>query len=96
MKRNGFGFMIYEEMLGISDEYKHLAEKLNLDYLDLVLHVGEDFELVFTISEDNLKNLSIDYKVIGKVTDSDSIELTLENGLVVEIKNKGYEHYVSE
>lgn len=96
MKRNGFGFMIYEEMLGISDEYKHLAEKLNLDYLDLVLHVGEDFELVFTISEDNLKNLSIDYKVIGKVTDSDSIKLTLENGLVVEIKNKGYEHYVSE
>lgn len=96
MKRDGFGFMIYEEMLGISDEYKHLAEKLNLDYLDLLLHVGEDFELVFTISEDNLKNLSIDYKVIGKVTDSDSIELTLENGLVVEIKNKGYEHYVSE
>ncbi len=96
MKRDGFGFMIYEEMLGISDEYKHLAEKLNLDYLDLVLHVGEDFELLFTISEDNLKNLSIDYKVIGKVTDSNSIELTLENGLVVEIKNKGYEHYVSE
>ncbi len=96
MKRDGFGFMIYEEMLEISDEYKHLAEKLNLDYLDLLLHVGEDFELVFTISEDNLKNLSIDYKVIGKVTDSDSIELTLENDLVVEIKNKGYEHYVSE
>ena len=96
MKRDGLGFMIYEEMLEISDEYKHLAEKLNLDYLDLLLHVGEDFELVFTISEDNLKNLSIDYKVIGKVTDSDSIELTLENDLVVEIKNKGYEHYVSE
>ena len=95
MKRDGFGFMIYEEMLGISDEYKQLAEKLNLDYLDLVLHVGEDFELIFTISEDNLKNLNMDYKVIGKVTDSDSIELTLENGFVVEIKNKGYEHYVS-
>ena len=80
----------------LSDEFKKIASNLNLDYLDLVLHVGEDFELVFTISEDNLKNLSIDYKVIGKVTDSDSIELTLENGLVVEIKNKGYEHYVSE
>ncbi len=96
MKRDGFGFMIYEEMLGVSDEYKHLAEKLNLDYLDLVLHVGEDFELIFTISEDNLKNLNIDYKVIGKVTDTDNIELTLENGFVVEIRNKGYEHYVSE
>ena len=96
MKRDGFGFMIYEEMLGISDEYKQLAKKLNLDYLDLVLHVGEDFELIFTISEDNLKNLNINYKVIGKVTDTDNIEITLENGFVVEIKNKGYEHYVSE
>lgn len=95
MKKDGLGFMIYEEKLGISDEYKELAEKLNLDYLDLVLHVGEDFELLFTISEDNLKNLNIDYKVIGKVTDSNKIELTLDNGLVVEIKNKGYEHYVS-
>ncbi|WP_405273941.1 thiamine-phosphate kinase [Methanobrevibacter sp.] len=95
MKKDGFGFVIYEEKLGISDEYKRIANWLNLDYLDLVLHVGEDFELVFTISEDNLRNLGIDYKVIGKVTDSDKIEMVLENGLVEEIKNKGYEHYVS-
>jgi len=96
MKKDGFGFMIYEEKLDISDEYKKIARKLNLDYLDLILHVGEDFELVFTISEDDLKNLNIDYKVIGKVTSSNKIELTLENNLVEEIRNKGYEHYVSE
>lgn len=95
MKKDGFGFVIYEEKLGISDEYKRIANWLNLDYLDLVLHVGEDFELVFTISEDNLRNLDIDYKVIGKITDSDKIEMVLDNGLVEEIKNKGYEHYVS-
>lgn len=96
MKKEGFGFVIYEEMLDISDEYKQISTKLNLDYLDLVLHVGEDFELLFTISEDNLKNLNIDYKVIGKVTNSNRIEIVLENGFVEEIKNKGYEHYVSE
>ena len=95
MKKDGFGFVIYEEKPGISDEYKRIANWLNLDYLDLVLHVGEDFELVFTISEDNLRNLGIDYKVIGKITDSDKIEMVLENGLVEEIRNKGYEHYVS-
>lgn len=96
IKKDGFGFMIYEEFLGISDEYKEISEKLNLDYLDLILHVGEDFELLFTISEDNLEKLPIDYKVIGEVTDSDVVELTLENGFIEEIKNKGYEHYVSE
>lgn len=96
IKKEGFGFMIYEEMLGISDEYKHLATKLNLDYLDLILHVGEDFELLFTISKEDSEKLPINFKVIGEVTDSDVVELTLENGFVETIKNKGYEHYVSE
>lgn len=96
IKRDGFGFMIYEEMLKVSDEYKQLASELNLDYLDLILHVGEDFELLFTISRENLEKLPIDCIVIGEVTDSDVVELTLENGYVERIKNKGYEHYVSE
>ncbi len=96
IKKDGFGFMIYEELLGISDEFKEMSSQLNLDYLDLVFHVGEDFELLFTISKDNLEKLPIDYMVIGEVTDSDVIELTLGNGFVERIKNKGYEHYVSE
>ncbi|WP_405293466.1 thiamine-phosphate kinase [Methanobrevibacter sp.] len=96
IKKDGFGFMIHEELLDISDEYKELASELNRDYLDLILHVGEDFELLFTIKKDDLEKLDIDYKVIGEVTDSDVVELTLENGFVERIKNKGYEHYVSE
>ncbi|WP_298521728.1 thiamine-phosphate kinase [uncultured Methanobrevibacter sp.] len=96
MKREGFGFMIYEEKLGISEQYKEICEKLGLNYLDLILHVGEDFELLFTIGEDNLDKLNIDYNIIGKVNRSNKVELTLENSIVVEIKNKGYEHYVSE
>ena len=96
IKKDGFGFMIHEELLGISDEYKELSSQLGLDYLDLVFHVGEDFELLFTIPKENLEKLNIDYKVIGEVTDSDVIELALENGFVERIRNKGYEHYVSE
>jgi len=96
IKRDGFGFMIYEDMLKVSDEYKNLAGELGLDYLDLILHVGEDFELLFTISKENLEKLPIDCIVIGEVTDSDVVELSLENGYVERIENKGYEHYVSE
>ena len=96
IKKDGFGFMVYEEMLKISDDYKSTAESLDLDYLDLVFHVGEDFELLFTISKDDLEKLPINHFVIGEVTDSDVVELTLENGFVETIKNKGYEHYVSE
>ena len=96
IKKNDFGFMIYEDMLNIKDEYKSTAKKLNLDYLDLILHVGEDFELLFTISKENLEKLPIDCIVIGEVNDSDVVEITLENGFVERIKNEGYEHYVSE
>ena len=86
IKRDGFGFMIHEEMLNASNEYKQLANELNLDYLDLILHVGEDFELLFTISEENLEKLPIDCIVIGEVNDSDVVELTLENGYVERIQ----------
>ena len=74
IKKDGFGFMIYEEMLNVSDEYKSKASDLNLDYLDLILNVGEDFELLFTISKENLEKLPIDCIVIGEVTDSDVID----------------------
>ncbi|MBR4447729.1 thiamine-phosphate kinase [Methanobrevibacter sp.] len=96
IKKDGYGFMIHEEMLNISDEFKSLAKELNLDYLDLILNVGEDFELLFTISKENLEILPIDCIVIGEVTDSDVVELTLKNGFVEMIENNGYEHYVSE
>ena len=96
IKRESFGFKIYENLLDISDEYKKISADLNLSYLDLVLHVGEDFELLFTISKDNLDNLDIDYKIIGEVTDSNTVEMVLEDGSTKEIENRGYEHYVSE
>lgn len=95
MHQENLGFMIYEECFKISDEYKKLADDLNLNYLDLLLHVGEDFELVFTIPKDNLKDLDIDYMVIGEVNNSGKIEITLDNGFSDEIENRGYEHYVS-
>ena len=96
IKKDGYGFMIHEELLNISDEYKSISSQLGLDYLDLILHGGEDFELLFTISKENFDKLPIDCMVIGEVTDTDVVELTLENGFVERVKNKGYEHYVSE
>lgn len=95
MKRDDIGFMIYEDKLNISNEYKSLAGKLNLNYLDLLLHVGEDFELVFTISSENLTKLNFEYVVIGEVTDSGKVEITLTDSTVKEISSKGYDHYVS-
>ena len=93
MKPDSLGFMVYEDKLDISDEFKEISTDLSLNYLDLILHVGEDFELLFTIDKNS--DLNMDYLVIGEVNDSDKIEITLSNGEVKEIENKGYNHYVS-
>ena len=93
MKPDSLGFMIYEDKLDISDEFKEISSKLDLNYLDLLLHFGEDFELMFTIGKEN--DLDIDFKVIGEVNSSDKIEITLIDGEVMEIENRGYNHYVS-
>lgn len=96
MKKEGFGFRIYEEMLDISDEYKEISKRFNLNYLDLILHIGEDFELLFTISKENIEKLDMDYKIIGEVTSTNTVEIVLLNGFIDKIENKGYEHYVSK
>ena len=79
----------------ISSEFKSLAAELNLNYLDLLLHVGEDFELVFTINKKNLHNLNFKYLVIGEVTDSKKVEIMLSDSTVRQISSRGYDHYVS-
>ena len=93
MKPDSLGLMIYEDKLEISDEFKEISYGLDLNYLDLILHVGEDFELLFTIDKEN--DLDIDFRVIGEVNGSDRIQITLSNGEVTEIENRGYNHYVS-
>ena len=93
IKKENYGFMIYEDSLKITDEYKNLACECDLNFLDLILYVGEDFELLFTISPDDLDKLPFDYIIIGEVTDSNRIEITLNDRSVLKIQNKGYEHY---
>lgn len=92
IKKEGYGFMIYEDKLEITGEFLEISKKLDLNYLDLVLHVGEDFELLFTVDKKNLDKIDFEYLIIGEVNTTGKVELTLENSEVVEIENKGYEH----
>ena len=95
IKKDGFGFMIYEDKFQVCDEFKNISNDFGLNYLDLLLYVGEDFELLFTIKEDDLDELPINCIVIGEVNESDRIEITMSDSTVLEVENRGYEHYVS-
>ena len=88
------GIRIYEEKLPVEDEFKEIADVLGIDYLDLFLHVGEDFELLFTINEELYDQLSreMNFYPIGEITDNNRIEMVLSNGEIEEISSRGYEH----
>ena len=78
----------------MEDEFKEIANVLGINYLDLFLHVGEDFELLFTINKEMKDQLSSDmnYYVIGEITDSFTVEIVLSNGTIEKISSKGYQH----
>lgn len=88
------GIRIYEDKLPVEDEFKEIANILGLSYLDLVLHVGEDFEFLFTINEELKNQLSeeMNYYVIGEITDDNTIEIVLSNGQIEKISSRGYQH----
>lgn len=88
------GIRIYEEKLPVEDEFKEIANILDLNYLDLFLHVGEDFELLFTINEELKDQLSteMNYHVIGEITDDNTVEIVLSNGQIEKISSRGYQH----
>ena len=88
------GIRIYEDKLPVEDEFKEIAKILGINYLDIFLHVGEDFELLFTINKELKDQLSSDmnYYVIGEITVANTVEIVLSNGSIEKISSKGYEH----
>ena len=88
------GIRIYEEKLPVEDEFKEIANILGFNYLDLFLHVGEDFEFLFTINNELKDQLSreMHYYAIGEITDNNTVEIVLSNGQIEKISSRGYQH----
>ena len=88
------GIRIYEDKLPVEEEFKEIVKILGISYLDLFLHVGEDFELLFTINKELENQLSSDmnYYIIGEITTGNTVEILLSNGSIEKISSRGYEH----
>ena len=64
------GITIYEEKLPITHEVRKVANELNLSATTCALNGGEDYELLFTISQTNyekIKDIAL-ISIIGHVT----------------------------
>ena len=88
------GIRIYEDKLPVEDEFKQIADALGINYLDLFLHIGEDFELLFTVNKELKDSLSeeLNFYEIGEIIDENTVEIVLSNGTIEKISSKGYQH----
>ncbi|MDR2967444.1 MAG: thiamine-phosphate kinase [Methanobacteriaceae archaeon] len=101
------GMIIYENKLPFLDEITKISKILKKNPLNLILHTGEDFELLFTINKDNLEKLYelnkikknkfdfFDFYIIGEINNKNKVEIKHINGSVKELSSKGYEHLVN-
>ena len=88
--RSTCGAIIYKDKIPISEEVRDVAKKLGEDEYDYALFGGEDFELVYTISEENFEK--VNGFLVGKITKDKKIRL-YSDGKEESIEDKGYDHF---
>lgn len=89
------GAVIYNEKIPLSATTVESAKKLGRDPADFALYGGEDFQIVFTISEDKilvLQNEFNDFTVVGKIVPKKEGIFLLQNG-EKHPPQKGFDHF---
>ncbi|MBS1589400.1 MAG: thiamine-phosphate kinase [Bacteroidetes bacterium] len=88
-KQSKVGCVLYEDKIPVHDETKEMSLEFNLDPTSCALSGGEDYELLFTISQTDYERLvhHKDLSVIGYITD-------WEEGAVLESR-QGKKHLLT-
>jgi len=92
------GALIDSALLPIDNRVTELCGRRALDPLQLALHGGEDFELLFTVKPENVARLpkrvdGVEIKRIGEITDSGKGVRVSEGVRVWELKPGGWVHF---
>jgi thiamine-monophosphate kinase len=92
--QSGLGVQVYEDKLPIEDLTFLAATEFNINPITAALNGGEDYQLLFTISQadfEKIKHLS-DITPIGYMTDNQVVELVLKSGNKTKITAQGWNH----
>jgi thiamine-monophosphate kinase len=95
-KQSDVGFFIYEDKLPIDKQTYDTAVEFNIDPITAVMNGGEDYELLFSISQDDFEKLKNhpDIHFIGYAAEKEKgINLVTKNQNVVPIKAQGWDHF---
>lgn len=84
------GAVIYKEKIPIDFEVKKAAKTLCEDEYDYALYGGEDFELLFSVSKSNIKNVK--GFIVGEIIKKSEIKLKSFKEEKT-LDKKGYDHF---
>ncbi len=99
LDESGVGAVLYEDEVPISADAKRLACKTGLSTLHHALHDGEDYELLFTLSDKESKKLLASKSFparlskIGHINKSKGIKMQGIDSKLKKIKSIGYKHF---
>ena len=94
-KSSDVGFDIYEDKLPIDPQTMDTALSFELNPSIAALNGGEDYELLFTVSQDDYDKMKsdIDFTIIGHATDTKGVyTLHTKAGNSFGIKAQGWDH----
>lgn len=97
-KQSNLGARIYEEKLPIADASRKAAFKFGLDPTVCALNGGEDYELIFTIAQEDHDKIILneDISVIGYITDvEEGVKLLTKGGNQYDLKAQGWNAFNS-
>lgn len=89
-EQSKLGAVIYADNIPIKDEVREASETVGKDALDYALYGGEDFELVFTVSEKNLNKVR--GFLVGEITKKKDVKIH-KKGEELKLKKHGYDHF---
>ena len=93
-EQSDVGFDVYEEKIPLSPRTIEACKEFDLDYTMCALNGGEDYELLFTIKQNDYDKIkgNPNFTVIGHVTTSAlGCRLIARGGEAVELKAQGWD-----
>jgi len=94
-KQSDLGCVVHEEKLPIADEMRKAAYKFEIDPTVCALSGGEDYELLFTISQNDYEKITFneEISVVGYMTESDQgANIITKGGTKYPITAQGWNH----
>ncbi|MFN5054970.1 MAG: thiamine-phosphate kinase [Bacteroidota bacterium] len=92
-EKSGVGCVIYEEKIPIAEDARNAAYKFEIDPTACALSGGEDYELLFTIKQDDYEKLTLNEQisVIGYITESDQgAKIKTKGGNTFDVTAQGW------